>query len=339
VSKKGPRKDPRQQAVPATDRWLIYGTIPLRFFLGLTFVYAGLQKISDPGFLDPAGTTYIGSQLQGFTSTSPIGFLIQWLALPVPQLTGIGVIGAELAIGTLVLLGIATRWAAAAGALINLTFFLTASWAVQPYFLGSDSIYTVAWITLALVGDQGVLTARQIFAPQRGGSVKAQVAPDPGRRRLLVQIGSAAVAVVWVLALLPRTRHVGASEPAAVVPSPSSSPNPSGSPSPAATPTGTKVGTLAQLRSNGSLTFTAPGTGDPAVAISLAGGSVVAFDTVCTHAGCPVNYDPSQHLLVCPCHGAEFDPAHGAAVVAGPAPTPLAPIKVRVGADGGLYVG
>ena len=337
MSKKGTRRDPRQQAAPAPDRWLIYGTVPLRFFLGLTFAYAGLQKIADPGFLDPAGTTYIGSQLQGFTSTSPIGFLIQWLALPVPQLTGIGVIGAELAIGTLVLLGMATRWAAAAGALINLTFFLTASWAVQPYFLGSDSIYAVAWITLALVGDQGLLTARQIFAPRRGGSVKTQVGPDPGRRRLLVQIGGAAVAVVWVLALLPRTRHVGASEPAAVVPSPSTSP--SGSPSPASTTTGTKVGTLAQLRSTGSLTFTAPGSGDPAVAISLAGGSVVAFDTVCTHAGCPVSYDPSQHLLVCPCHGAEFDPAHGATVVAGPAPTPLTPIKVRVGADGGLYVG
>jgi thiosulfate dehydrogenase (quinone) large subunit len=335
VSKKAARNAPRQQVPAVTDRWLIYGMVPLRFFLGLTFVYAGLQKIADPGFLDPTGSTYIGAQLQGFTATSPIGFLITWLALPIPQLTGIGVIGGELAIGTLVLLGVATRWAAVAGAMINLTFFLTASWAVQPYFLGSDSIYAVAWITLALVGDQGLLTVRQIFAPQRGGSVKTQISADPARRRLLLQLGSAAVAVVWVLALLPRTRHVGASEPTGSAPSPASSP--SASPTPGPTPTGKKVGTLAQLQSRGSFTFQDPASGDPAVAVELPGGSIVAFDAVCTHAGCPVSYDSGQRLLVCPCHGAAFDPAHGAAVVAGPAPIPLPSIKVQVGSDGGIY--
>jgi thiosulfate dehydrogenase [quinone] large subunit len=300
-------------------------------------VYAGLQKIADPGFLDPTASTYIGAQLQSFTATSPIGFLIEWLALPIPQLTGIGVIGAELVIGTLVLLAVATRWAAAAGAFINLVFFLTASWAVQPYFLGSDSIYTVAWITLALVGDQGVLTAWQIFAPQRRDSPRPQTAADPARRRLLVQLGSGAVAVVWVLALLPRTRHVGASGPTGAAPSPTSSP--SASPTPVSTPTGKKVGTLAQLHSRGSFTFNDPTSGDPAVAIELAGGSIVAYDSVCTHAGCPVTYDSRQRLLVCPCHGAEFDPAHGAAVVAGPAPTPLSPIKVQVASDGAIYAG
>ena len=82
-----------------------------------------------------------------------------------------------------------------------------------------------------------------------------------------------------------------------------------------------------------------PASGDPAVVVDLPGGTIVAFDAVCTHAGCTVSYDSGPRLLVCQCHGAQFDPAHGAAVVAGPAPTPLASIKVQVSSDGGVYAG
>lgn len=312
---------------------MAYGTVPLRVFLGATFAYAGLQKISDPGFLQPGASTYIGTQLQGFAPHSPIGFLLQLFALPVPQLTGIGVIAAELVIGVLVLLGLATRWAAAAGALLNFVLFLTASWTVQPYFLGSDSIYTVAWITLVLVGDQGVLSVRPlIFGPARTQVASGRrPTADLDRRRLLLQLGSASVAIVWVLALLPRARPS--------IPASSGTTTPAASPTPVASPTGTRIGALADLQSQGFLNFTNPANGDPAVAVSISGGSVVAFDAVCTHAGCQVAYDPSLRLLACPCHGAEFDPAHGAAVVAGPAPTPLASIALQVGTDGAVYAG
>lgn len=306
----------------------------------MTFVYAGLQKISDPGFLQPGATTYIGSQLQGFAAHSPIGFLIQIFALPVPQLAGIGVIAAELVIGALVVVGVATRWAAAAGALLNFVLFLTASWNVQPYFLGSDGIYTVAWITLVLVGDQGLLTVRPlIFGPVQTDTRGRPATTDLSRRRLLIQLGAAGVGLVWVLGLLPRTRTFQASASSSPTPSAGATATPSASPSAAATPSGTRIGTLADLQAQGSLTFQDPGTCDPAVAVSLPGGSVVAFDAVCTHAGCTVTYEPNQRLLGCPCHGAEFDPAHGAAVVGGPAPTPLTAIRLQVGADGGVYAG
>jgi thiosulfate dehydrogenase [quinone] large subunit len=314
--------------LPASDRWAAYGILPLRLFLGATFVYAGLQKIWDPGFLQPGAATYIGTQLQAFAAQSPIGFLLDIFALPTPQLTGVGVIAAELAIGALVLAGVATRWAAAAGALVNLVFFLTASWTVQPYFLGSDGIYAVAWITLAIVGDQGILTAGPFIFGNPTTPRGRQRPADLDRRRLLLQLGGAVVAGVWVLGLLPRVRRTTAAAP-------SSTPQPS--PTAVASPTGTRVGSLTDIQSQGFLTFQDPKSGDPAVAVSLSGGSVVAFDAVCTHAGCQVSYDTGQKLLSCPCHGALFDPAHGAAVVAGPAPTALASIAVQVASDGGVY--
>jgi thiosulfate dehydrogenase [quinone] large subunit len=331
VAKKSARPAYQRPAPTAPDRWLVYSTVPLRLFLGLTFIYAGLQKIADPGFLQPGSTTYIGIQLQSFATHSPIGFLLDWFALPVPQLAGVGVIVTELVVGALVIFGLATRWAALVGALLSFVLFLTASWTVQPYFLGSDSIYTVAWITLALIGDQGVLSARPLFfttAPASGA--KTPAVTDLARRRLLIQIGGASVALVWVLALLPRTRGSIAS---------SANASPAAAPTPVASPTGTKIGALADLQSQGSLAFQDPASGDPAVAVALPGGGVVAFDAVCTHAGCTVTYDSGQRLLNCPCHGAQFDPAHAAAVVAGPAPTPLPSIKVQVGADGGVYAG
>ena len=325
------------------DRALIaYATLPLRLFLGVTFLYAGFQKISDPGFLKPGAPTYIGTQLTAFALHSPIAFLINAFALPAPQLTGVGVIVTELVIGAAVTLGIATRWAAAAGALVNFVLFLTASWTIQPYFLGSDSIYTVAWITLVLTGDQGVFVVGPSLVREMGFARSSAPRPmDADRRRMLLQGGGAAVAIVWALSLAPRKWFtglvtLGETFPSPVATTPAGSPTPLASP-PAASPGATKVGSLASLKSQGSLAFNDPATGDPALAVELSNGNVVAFDAVCTHAGCQVSYDSGQKLFVCPCHGAEFDPAKNAAVVAGPAPTPLTSIKVTVASDGNVY--
>jgi hypothetical protein len=44
-------------------------------FLGATFVYAGIQKLSDPGFLNPDAPTYIGTQLWVFSSSRGWSYL------------------------------------------------------------------------------------------------------------------------------------------------------------------------------------------------------------------------------------------------------------------------
>lgn len=72
-------------------------------------------------------------------------------------------------------------------------------------------------------------------------------------------------------------------------------------------------------------------SGRDAVLAHLESGQFVAYSAVCTHAACTVAYRNAQ--LACPCHGSIFDPANGAEVVSGPAPTPLTeiPIEVRNG--------
>src|SRR5436189_5742124 len=93
--------------------------LPLRLFLGLTFVYAGIQKLSDPGFLHAGAPTYIGTQLHGFAAGTPGGFVLRTFALPHPELAGIGVAVTEILIGLLVTAGLFTRIAAAAGLGLN----------------------------------------------------------------------------------------------------------------------------------------------------------------------------------------------------------------------------
>ena len=78
------------------------------------------------------------------------------------------------------------------------------------------------------------------------------------------------------------------------------------------------------------LAFADPTTGDPSAVLLLPGGKLVAYDLNCTHAGCQVEYDPSSSLLICPCHGATFDPKHGAHAIAGPTDQPLNALPIHV---------
>jgi nitrite reductase/ring-hydroxylating ferredoxin subunit len=80
--------------------------------------------------------------------------------------------------------------------------------------------------------------------------------------------------------------------------------------------------------------FTFKDSGNPAVLVHLKSGNFVAYSAVCTHQGCTVAYKGGK--LACPCHGSVFDPSKGAEVVAGPAPSPLPEIPVKV--EGGEVV-
>ncbi|MFD9460208.1 Rieske (2Fe-2S) protein [Streptomyces sp. NPDC060027] len=76
---------------------------------------------------------------------------------------------------------------------------------------------------------------------------------------------------------------------------------------------------------------------DQNVVVSRAGnGSLKAFSSICTHAGCAIN-NLEGTTLVCPCHGSEFDATTGM-VLRAPATVPLDELSVEA-KDGKIVAG
>ena len=121
----------------------------MRLWLGATWIYAGWDKASDPGFLTDGSPTFIGSQLSAYAENSPIDFLLNAVLDNAIQI-GILVMIAEFAIGFATLLWIVPTWAAFGGFLTSLFLWLSSTWNIQPYFLASNSVYTVFWFTYFL---------------------------------------------------------------------------------------------------------------------------------------------------------------------------------------------
>jgi thiosulfate dehydrogenase (quinone) large subunit len=345
-----------------------WALLPLRLFLGITFIYAGIQKFADPQYFNQAASGYIGKQVAAMAIGSPLhGFLLT-VAVPHAIIFGALVACGEIAIGLGILFGLLFRVAAIFGFLLNLVFFLSATWHVYPYFYGSDIVFMFCWLTMLIAGpaNTGVSALidwimnrlpqeeRQQWASAlayfRGSSAPSPTAPatsqsqavnnrrqaqryaqaqraqKQSRRSFIwgaVAGGAGIAAIIWVWNFLNAT----------------SAPATTGGASPGATPaTGTAtssgsssvIAQISQVPDNSSAQFTLTSNGDPGVLVHLSNGQFVAYDAVCTHAGCPVSYDPSSHLLECPCHGAAFDPAKNGAVVQGPALTPLASVKITV---------
>lgn len=116
----------------------------LRGFLGLTFIYAGLDKLLDPSFI-PQGFV---ESVSAYAQTSPISSLLS-LAAEHPTLFAWVIIISELSIGIFTLLGAAALPAALGGMLLSLTLWLSSSWNVRPYFLAADPAYLVMWSVYA----------------------------------------------------------------------------------------------------------------------------------------------------------------------------------------------
>lgn len=145
-----------------------YALLPLRVFLGITFIYAGLDKLTDSAFMADSGSGSIGDMMSAARDASAIPAMID-TALKNPVGFGYAIAIGELAVGIGTLLGLLTRLAAVGGALISLSLWLTVSWSASPYYYGNDLPYLMAWLPLILAGAP-VLSVDAAIRSRHGGS-------------------------------------------------------------------------------------------------------------------------------------------------------------------------
>jgi thiosulfate dehydrogenase [quinone] large subunit len=268
----------------------------LRLFLGITWIYAGWDKASDPGFLTKGAPTYIGTQLAAYAQSSPIGSLLNH-TVEHATVVGTFVMISEFAIGFATLLSVAPRTAALSGFAMSTGLWLSSSFHTSPYFLASDSAYAILWLAYLLhMNGKSKMTS---FNIERRGVIRTGA------------IGAIAVVASFAGRAFPKAAAASTSAKSTA-----------------------KAGKgqiikLADLKVGGTYNFTHSTQGIPAVLFRTKVG-VFAYSAICTHQGCTVSYDSSSKHLKCPCHGAEFDPANGAKAVAGPTQTALAKVKVKV---------
>ncbi|MEU1302739.1 DoxX family protein [Streptomyces shenzhenensis] len=151
----GVRSDVRMSYLDSRRGWretaTQYALLPLRLFLGITFVYAGLDKLTDSAFMKSGGSGSIGDTMRAVRDSAAIPSLVD-LALKNPVGFGYAIAFGELVVGIGILVGLLTRLAALGGAVISLSLWLTVSWAATPYYYGNDLAYLMAWLPLVLAG-------------------------------------------------------------------------------------------------------------------------------------------------------------------------------------------
>lgn len=413
----------------ALSEWAL---VPLRLFLGATFIYAGLQKLANPNFFNALSPISIQSQLTAAAHTSPLGSLLTHLA-HVATAVGLLIALGEVAVGIGTLLGLWSRVAALGGLVISLSLFLTVSFHASPFFTGADIVFFFAWLPLLIAGggtklsldallaktaarrarrpspelvaipfatvqslcgnyDSGTCRARGGLACDAGacpvllGRRTPLGAPPSGDTldRRTFALGATAATVVGASVLLlggaaaetgrligdapkpkkvrqltlstdptttttpatttttqPRRTTSTTSTPTTTTTQPHrTSPTtttPTTTTTGAPAPSGTLIGAASQVPDNDAANFTIPSDGEPGIVIHTTSGQFVGYNAVCPHMGCTVGYSSVSKVIVCPCHGSQFEVSNGDVIV-GPAPHGLTKLNIVEGGNGNLYL-
>ncbi|MFJ8696307.1 DoxX family protein, partial [Streptomyces roseolilacinus] len=173
--------------------------LPLRVFLGLISVYAGMGKLCDPVYFEGGER---GSMVRWLTSLNPwpLAEPLRDFALSHPVGAGLGVAFAQVIVGVLTILGLWQRVAAAVGALLSAALLLTMSWRAVPVYEAPDIIYLAAWSPLLIAGAP-VYSVDGRLAGEAWRTLGPRAALWELRRRVLRR-GAVVAAVVAGLTLL-----------------------------------------------------------------------------------------------------------------------------------------
>lgn len=185
-----------------------------------------------------------------------------------------------------------------------------------------------------------VLLSRASFRPDFDAQFKQRARIQRERRNFLRILGLTIVSVpffLWLQASYSAPQAQTSTSVTNSVPTQIST-YPTNSITTSAQPVGTMLAKAASIPTDQSLTFNDPSLG-PIILIHLDNGQFVAYSSICTHAGCQVQFDPSGRNIVCPCHGAVFDPYNSAQVLGGPAPYPLQKVPIQYDpSTGNIYL-
>jgi eukaryotic-like serine/threonine-protein kinase len=213
---------------------------------------------------------------------------------------------------------------------------------------GSRIPFSLAPMPSLAAGQQQVYPEQGVLDGSKSRPATAMTSPTPrspgrsrqvSRRRALTFIatGAGAAAALLAAAFFGRNYLAGTTSPTNSPSAPASAAQATGATT--TSPGGKVLARASAVPTNSAKVFPISGQSNPGVLIHVPDGRFVAFDSTCTHAGCAVTYRSQDRLLACPCHGATFDPAKNAAVVQGPATTPLAALKISVNPDGTITQG
>ncbi|TVL88024.1 DoxX family protein [Streptomyces sp. SAJ15] len=125
--------------------------LPMRIFLGLISIYAGMGKLSDPVYFDGGERGSMVTWLQSLHPW-PMASPLRDLALAHPVGAGLTVAFLQVVVGVLTVFGLWQRVAAAIGALLSAALIVTVSWRTVPAYDAPDIIYLAAWSPLIIAG-------------------------------------------------------------------------------------------------------------------------------------------------------------------------------------------